>query len=1049
MKTTKYLILLIMMVIAIGNASAQVTTSTITGEVKSESGEPLPSATVVALHVESGTQYATITNGMGRYIIQGMRPGGPYKLMFSYVGMSDKGRDNIVYLPLGEHFTFNGTLYDNNSELETVVVMAEPSTKHMGSQSNFNANTIANTPTVNRSVYDVAKMNPLANISKTGGITFAGSNNKYNSFQIDGTVSNDVFGLAPSGTNGGQTDANPISLEAIDEIQVVVSPFDVTQSGFTGGGINAVTKSGTNKVKGSVYGYLTNQALYSKWSQPADAEKAIESQSTKTIGATVGAPIVKNKLFVFLSAENTRTENPCAYFPGADGYLSLAEAQTILSHYQKATGITEATNARSINKNSLNLLGRIDWNISQNHSLALRYQYNKAYKDKYDNTSKVFYFPNSTYRQTDRTNSVVMELKSHFSESFYNEFRASATTVRDKREVPYMAPNVQITSAGGQFDVTSNTWQGGNIGVSIGTEYSSGANAVNVDVYTLEDNFTLYKGNHSITFGTHEEFYKTYNLFIQNCTGTYLYNSTQDFLDDNAYRFQYNYSDPQLTGSTRWAGTTKAGQYGFYAQDKWAATSRLRITYGLRLDIPVMLNSPTENPDFNASAYASKFGVRVGESPSAKVLWSPRVGFRWSINNNTRILGGVGIFTGRVPFVWMTNLWNNTGMEMKGITISKEVPSFQNYAADPEKAMSASAGSASKPTINTADKAFKYPQVLRANLVIDHTLPGGVNVSLNALLSKTMNNVFFENLALVDNGKVYAVEGVEASAAPYFSANYGDYYTIINLKNTNKGYTYSLTAKAEKDFSCGLNLMAAYTFGHSKSVNDGTSNVAASNWKYNYSYNPNSESELAYSFFDSPHRIIANVSYTSPKYLHDLMSTVVAITYSGTSGQRYSLTMNESVDFNGDTQKGNSLLYIPTDAELNKMNFATDDDRAKFKQWILDDKYASSHRGQYACRYSNLAPFEHHWDLHISQDIFCLKERGSKVQFSFDIINFGNLLCHNWGTYYESAYNLSVLKCVDVDKDTRVASFAYNNQQLAISDLLSRWHAQVGFKVIF
>ena len=1028
------------------SANAQVTTSSITGVVSSADGE-LPGATVVAVHVASGTQYAAVTNAMGRYVIQGMRPGGPYKITFQFVGQNPK-EENNVYLQLGETSIFNETLSDSNEQIQEVVVVASG---RKAGVNNFDSDNIVNTPSVNRSIYDVAKQNPLANISKAGGITFAGSNNRYNSFQIDGTVSNDVFGLAPSGTNGGQTDANPISLEAIQEIQVVVSPFEVTQSGFTGGGINAVTKSGTNKFTGSVYGYYTNENFYSDWSQSAEMEKKLESEKTKTIGANVGGAVVKDKLFYFVSVENTRNEVPNQFYPGAQDFLSSAEAQAIADHYYKATGIREGIGNRGIDKNSLNLLGRIDWNITGRHKMALRYQYNDAYKDKYDTKSTAYYFPNSTYRQSSKTNSVVLELNSNFSQSVYNEFRAGLTYVRDKRDIKYLAPNAQIYSAGGDFDVANNVWNTGNIGVSIGTEASSGANAVDVDAYTFEDNLSLYKGNHSFTFGTHNEVFKSYNLFIQHCTGTYMYNSTQDFLNDNAFRFQYNYSDPALTGSTRWAGTTKTGQFGFYAQDKWNVSRNMNLTYGIRVDIPVAFNSPTGNPEFNDSDYARKYDVKVGDAPSVKLLWSPRLGFRYYLNDSHKTLlrGGLGMFTGRVPFVWLTNLWNNTGMEMKGITITKDVPSLMQFGSDAQAAMNSSSGSASKPTINTADRGFKYPQVLRANLALEHRLPGGVKVTFDALLSKTMNNVFFENLALSENDKVYAVEGVEASAAPYFSSNAGGYYTIINLKNTSKGYSYSLTAKAEKNFDFGLDLMAAYTYGRAKSVNDGTSSVAASNWKYNYSVNPNSEDEVAFSYFDVPNRIVASASYTSPKYCHGLMSSTLAITYTASNGQRYCLTMNESADYNGDTQKGNSLLYIPTDAELQKMSFASEDDRAKFASWIADDKYASNHRGQYAERYSNTAPFEHHWDLHFAQNIFYLKERGSRVQLSFDIINFSNMLCHNWGTYYDSLYNLSVLKCESVDAGSRVATFSYNNPKLAISDLYSRWHAQIGFKIIF
>lgn len=442
-------------------------------------------------------------------------------------------------------------------------------------------------------------------------------------------------------------------------------------------------------------------------------------------------------------------------------------------------------------------------------------------------------------------------------------------------------------------------------------------------------------------------------------------------------------------------------------------------------------------------------------------MWSPRLGFRWYVDNDrkTLIRGGVGMFTGRVPFVWLTNLWNNTGVEMKGTTINdqkstpeNEAPSFAQYGTDPVGAMNSAVGTASKPTINTADKNFKYPQVLRTSLAVEQKLPCGLRLTAEGIYSKTLNNVFFENLALTESNKVYAVEGVEASAAPYFSINSGDYYSIINLRNTNKGYTFSLSGKVKQSFNFGLNWLASYTFGRAKSVNDGTSSVAYSNWKYNYSINTNSIDELSYSLFDVPHKIMASVSYTTPKYANGLLSSTIAITYNGFSGQRYCLSMNEGTDYNGDGQKGNSLLYIPTEAELAKMVFNSDEDRQKFAAWIADDDYASEHRGQYACRYSNLAPFEHHFDLHFAENIFYLKERDGKIQLTFDITNFGNLLNKKWGTYYSSAYTLQVLKVESIETNadgSRSPVFSYNNKELEINDVFSRWRAQLGIKITF
>jgi len=1032
--------------------NAQVTTSALSGKISSNN-EPIIGATVVATHTPSGTTYGAVSNEKGRYFIQGMRVGGPYTIMISYVGYK-KVEFTDVQLALGETSTINALLKESSQQLNEVVVTTRAGVKSAagGAASNFNSKQIVNTPTVDRNIYDIAKMSPLVAPSKIGGLSIAGSNNRYNSFQIDGMVSNDVFGLASSGTNGGQTSANPISLDAIQEIQVVIAPFDVRQSGFTGGGINAITKSGTNKFAGSAYGYYTNQDMYGNWSQVNSVKAKVGTQSTKIGGFTFGGPIIKDKLFFFTSAEYKYDTYPSSYYPDyTTGYLTAGEAKAISDRYATITKNTDSYDSRSVNTKGLSLLGRIDWNINTNNKFSFRYQYNNSYKDTYSSGSTTYYFSNSGYRMLDKTNSFVAELNSKLSDVLSNEARVGVTLVRDKRDVPYQGPNISIGKLGGGVGTAT-----GKTTAYIGTEYSSGANRLDQNIYTLEDNLTLYHGDHTLTLGTHNEIYRLNNLFIQASTGAYYYNSLTDFLNDNAYQFVYKYSDYNLTGSYQWAGTVNAGQFGFYLQDKWNITNNLNVTYGLRFDIPTCFNKPTANDAFNASTYSTTYGVKVGEVPSTKVMLSPRVGFRWFADDshNTLIRGGAGLFTGRVPFVWLSNLWNNTGMEMKGTTITSSVPKFGTFGNDPVAAMASAAGSASKPTINTASKDFKFPQVFRTNLALEQTLPYDVKMTLEGLYSKTMNNVWFENLALIDNGKkVYAVSAdVANSATTYFSTNTGSYASIINLKNTNKGYTYSLSGKLEKSFKFGLDLMGSYTFGHAYSVNDGTSSVALSNWQYNYAKNPNDANEVSYSVFDIPNRVLAQATYTTPKYMNGRLATVASVIYNGSNGMRYCLTMNETADFNGDTQKGNSLLYIPTTDELAKMTFATAADRTSFESWIEGDSYAKNNRGQYAKRYSNSAPWENHFDLHFAEDFFYLKGKSEKIELTFDVINFGNMLNKNWGTVYGSDYNVQPLKVTALTTNSngdKIPTYSYQDDKVYKSDFSSRWHLQVGLKVTF
>lgn len=1047
---------LVVSAMAVG-ANAQVTTSAISGKVLDETKAPVIGATVVAIHEPSGTLYGAVTNVDGRYTIQGMRTGGPYKIEISYVGYNKTAFTGIS-LELGNTLSLNAEMKPSSELLDEVVVVADAKA-NAGAAHNFSTGKITSTPTVDRNVYDIVKNMPMASTSKNGGITFAGSNNRYNSFQIDGTVSNDVFGLSASGTNGGQTGANPISMDAIQEIQVVVAPFDVRQSGFTGGGINAITKQGTNKFQATAYSYFTNENMYGKYNAARDYEKQkLGEQHTRTFGGTIGGALIKNKLFYFVSAEHKSDVYPNNIYPGyIDNYLTQDMADRIISKYQEYTGIKETYGPRDIENKSFGLLARIDWNINQNHKLAIRYQHNNSYDDNLSLSSSSFRFNSSGYRMNNKTNSIVAELNSHLGESLYNELRASASFVRDNRDIDYNSATVQIKSAN----------DNNNTKIDMGTEYSSGANYLNQDIYTFEDNLSWYKGNHTFTFGTHNEIYRMQNLFMQGNNGAWYFNSIEDFLNDNPYEFRYKYTDPTLTGGNlSYAPAMKSGQFGFYAQDKWNVTNNFELTYGIRFDIPVIFNDPTTNVSFNEFATQQGWEARVGEMPGAKVLVSPRVGFRWYLNENHRTLlrGGLGLFTGRVPFVWLNNSFTNNGMEQKGTTLNEKyvaVPGMKDYAKNPYEAVSG------KPIVDIAvvDKDFKYPQVFRTNLALEQQLPGDVKLTIEGIYSKTLNNVFFENLAIEEVGKVYAIPGLEQSAVPYYNQVSSNYNSIINLKNTNEGYSYNFSVMLEKHFNFGLDLSGSYTFGHSKSVNDGTNSVAYSNWQYNYSKDSNSKGELGYSRFDIPHRISLQASYTTPKYLNGWMSTTVGITYNASPGGRYSLSYDDAKDFNGDGSRGTTLLYIPTDKELEDMNFvdnfdkqgnlimSKEESREAFRQWILNDDYAKNHRGQFAERNSNLTKWEHEINLHVAQDIFYLKERGSKIQVTFDVINFANMLNKKWGANYYLPYNLTP---VTVSGSTNadgilVPEYTFKDQSnvLTKNDISSRWHCQVGVRLTF
>ena len=1070
-QTFRILAVLLGGLLTVFSAFAQVTTSGLSGHVIDENKEPLAGAAIVAVHVPSGTQYAAVANEHGRFVINGMRAGGPYSVEISFLGMGTLQYKDLT-LALGEPYTIDAVMKVSN-ELDAVVLTAEGSfnSSKTGAASNFSQTAVESMPTIDRSIYDIVKFSPQASLNKDGGISFAGSNNRYNSFQIDGAVANDSFGLASSGTNGGQTGANPISLDAIEEVQVVIAPFDVRQSGFTGGAINAITKSGTNQVKGSVYGYFNNQDFIGKTPGPdVENRKKYDAQNTQTYGFTIGAPIVKNKLFIFASAEYYRKSYPNVYTPAnnsyeieklklnapveIDGveheYFDSAVAQAVIDRYNeiyhKGSPVKESFGQHQVNDQSINGMLRLDWNINDRNKLMVRYQFMDAYKDRYSAGASSYYFNNSSYKMSNMTNTIVLELNSRPSDKVSNEFRATAVLVRDKRSVPYNGANMYIKD---------------KVYVNIGTEYSSGANSMDSDTYTISDNVSIFAGNHNITVGTHNEIYRFNNLFLQYAFGGYTYKSLADFFAGKVDQFNFRYADPTMPGvdGPRWKATTYAAQFGLYVQDEWRPNRDFTLTYGLRMDIPTLLNKPTANDKFNESELSASTGEKVGVTPKATPLFSPRIGFRWWMDKNHKALlrGGAGLFTGRVPFVWLSNAYNNTGMEAKSITVNRPSADFP-HTSDPynDIVLAGKAEAGGKATINTLNRHFKYPQVFRVNLGYDHDLGCGWSITLDALYSKNINNVFFRNLALSPSGaNAFAVDAETAAANPNsIASQYNvnkDYYAVVALENTNMGYSYSLSAMVNKHFNFGLELMASYTFGHSYSVNDGASSIAMSNWQ-NYLSLDASRPTLSYSVFDRPHKVMGVISYTSPMYGR-ILKTTVSLSYTGQSGARYSFVAKESADFNGDEFTKNGVLaYIPTEEELVKMNWATPQDALSYENFIRGDRYLSKHRGQYAERFGALYPFEHHFDLHVAEDFYYDRKHNRKISIFVDFLNISNLFNREWGMYYSSGWRRQLLEITDVKKDAKgnaTATYKFAPYDVEFSDFSSRWRCQLGLRLTF
>ena len=1053
------------------NISAQVTTSGISGKVTT-AGEEAIGATVTARHLPSGTTYRAATNASGRFTIQGMRVGGPYIVEISYVGHKPKTFNNLQ-LSLGESADLTCSLEETAEVLKELVVVGRRGLEasRTGAAQSISLTDIQRMPSISHGIADVTRLNPQLTVSNGGALSFAGVSNRYNVFQIDGAMNNDVFGLTNNGSNGGQAGTQPVSMETIEQIQVNVAPFDVRQSGFTGGSINAITKSGTNELHGSLYGYGYNESLIGKKYKMANGNysEAYRDESEYQIGATLGGPIIKNKLFFYANYEKTSLKYPNLYgITGGGSMVDLTEANDILTKVKQlaaAQGLNyDATfDAQDIYRKSDKGGLKLDWNINDNNKLSLRWSIVSAKQLSGNSSAKMLNSSDHVYDFKSTTNTLIAELQSRLSPTLSNEARASFVTVRDERTSGTPFPSVIVNGVGA----------GGGT-VCLGNDPSSMANGLDQDIFTFEDNLTWYQGDHTLTFGTHNEIYSFSNLFISNNYGSYYfqdyskfvayYNSAMAGTPDGTLlqTFNYQQANVNITGDPRWWAKFKAGQLGFYAQDKWDATDNLQLTFGLRLDIPMFFDTPVQNAAFNVYAYQNGWDMKTNHRLSSLPMVSPRFGFRWTVGGNRKyvVRGGAGIFTGRIPFVWLSNNFSNTGIQFQNYnTVGRSGLELllNPYNQLPNAALLKASGS---QTINVFDKDFKFAQNLRLNLGFDFEL-AGIDWTAEAIYSKTLNDVYYENLAFSPTGKTLAdnYAAIDWDQRPVMrrTSTGTPFNNIYALYNTSQGYTYNLSLKGEKKFPFGLDLMASYTFTRSKSVNSALSSIAQSNWRTNLTHTNPNKPELANSAYNVPHQIKASAYYNIDYGRNKMFSTTIGIIYIGRSGSPYNLAYNG--DINSDGYAGNDLIYIPTDEQIDRMTFVQsasdkytpDEQRANLKQWLAEQQYTKDHRGEYYERFADNMPFEHHFDLHFAQNFsFATGKMKHNLELTADIINFGNLLNKDWGrTYgstsvYENFYPLIY-----------AGGGKYKFQQapdldiFQPNDYLSRWRGQIGLKYTF
>ncbi|MBO9658990.1 MAG: TonB-dependent receptor, partial [Chitinophagaceae bacterium] len=644
---------------------SQTTTSTISVSVKSGSGEPLVGASITVTNTATGVTYTGISRAGGRFDLANLAPGGPYKVQVSFVGMETSTRENII-LSLGETSTQEFIMGDKAAELKEVIVAgtrrAAEGAKG-GAETTVGRDKMANLPTVGRNLSDYLRYVPQAKINSVdGGISLGGQNNRYNSFYIDGAVNNDVFGLAGSGTNGGQAGIAPISMDAIDQFQVVLSPYDVSLGNFTGGGINATTRSGTNTFTGSAYYFFRNQDLSGK---TPGVDKSVATKladfKNETYGIRFGGPIIKNKLFFFLSGEIQRDTRPQPFNASTyTGASSQAQIQGLADYLRNTYGYDPGgyiDNPERVEANRITT--KIDWNINNANKLSVSYRNTDGLRNNTSRSStSTINFLNNGYVMPVLTNSGSVELNSRFKNNSNNKLLLTFTNQKDDRgAIGSPFPRVSITDGAGQ--------------IVFGTEEFSTGNLLKQNNYALFDVFKMYKGKHTLSFGTDNEFSSSTNIFIRQNYGSYVYPNLNAFLTNapaQTYNRSYSLLDPGKSGdeSINAAAKFNALRLAIFAMDEFKVNDDLTLTFGIRADHFRFLTTPRTDPFFNDTAlakitqYYDLDGARSGQIAKPQTAISPRFGFIYKLRDEgITIRGGGGWFTGRNPLVWPGGVYNN------------------------------------------------------------------------------------------------------------------------------------------------------------------------------------------------------------------------------------------------------------------------------------------------------------------------------------------------------------------------------------------------------
>lgn len=1066
--------------------NAQVTTSSISGMVTEQNKEPLVGATVKATHTPTGTVYFSTTQMNGKYSIVNARIGGPYLLEISYVGFNTESLSGIN-LVLGEDQIVNVVLKEDALALGEVLVVGEKnpviSGNRTGAQEIITREKMDLMPTINRSLSDFTKLTPMSS-----GNNFGGTSYRFNNVTVDGASFNNSFGLSSS---LGAAGTEPISLEAIEQIQVMIAPYDVRNGAFTGAGVNSVTKSGSNSWMATAYMYTKSPSM-TGYRQNDDIAPVSEF-SNHQYGASLSGSIIKNKLFFFINGEIDRQDRPINWrareTPNdpVSGNISAADKESLqdLSNFlgEKFNYNPGSFNTTSTPTQADRLTARIDWNINNKNSLSVKYFYLKSFNTNMPSTSgqpsggrgpNEFSIPfsSSYYRNNNNFNIFMADLNTTINNQMSNTLKIGYSALRDYREMDGgFFPQVDIENGSGKSFTT------------FGTENNSYNNQLDSDIFQIQDNFLWNIGNHSITVGTQSDYRSFANGFAAGYAGQWKFRSIQDFKDDvnNHFAWVNAGSDP----ATR--PTSKAYQYsqkynmtdgdfpfakvdvlslGFYLQDKWAVTPNFNLTVGVRVDTPIFMTDLAPNPTIAALTFQGGRKIDVSKYPKTSPLFSPRIGFNYDVFNNQtlQVRGGTGIFSGTPPYVWLSNQAGNNGL-LFGETKALD-HAFDGVVNYPKP----SGAELPKASIAVSENNFKYPQLWKSNLAVDYKFGDGWVATVEVLYNKDLNAIYHMNINLPDyDDATKATKLGGADNRPYFIDNtLNDGVTdAILMRNTSKGYSIYTTLQLQKNFRTGvmkgLYLNGSYSFGKSKGVTDGSSSVASSAWKYRAAIDPNSE-ELGYSSGSFPNRLLLQASYY--KDWGKNYRTSMGLTYQRYCPFRYSYTY--SGDVNNDYQDMNDLIFIP--ATRDQIKIKSNDKRTEDEIWnqidafIKQDPYLKDKRGEYAERNGAKAPYANQLDLNLTHDFkLSFKNKTHTLRLSFDIQNFLNLLNKDWGVQQTTVLGNQQYQFLKMtDKPSAANNFTpsftmdLDNRRDVITKTFkdyvssaSRWQMQFGIKYIF